>query len=89
MQTLHHLRNEPGGARTEGILRRMHNQKFVGTVCMMTKILSILDEISRVFQRNSVDFNFVHPSPQRTKDKLRSIPLHSVHRTDRYNYWPG
>ena len=52
------LRSEPGGAKAEGLLRRMHTQRFVGTVYILTEILPILAELSRIFQRN---FNSVQP----------------------------
>ena len=51
----------------------MHKQKLVGTIYILFDILPVVAELSRVFQKNIVDFNSVQPSLQRTKDKLQSI----------------
>ncbi|XP_060575685.1 zinc finger protein 862-like isoform X2 [Ruditapes philippinarum] len=60
-------------ATAHGLLRKMKNLKFYGTIYVLSDILPILSELSRHFQKGSLNFAAILPALSLCKMKLKEL----------------
>ena len=71
MQTLKKL--ESSDALAAGLLKKMHDVKFIGVVTIMKHILPVLNKLSCAFQHGQVSFAHIEPIIQKATDDLDEI----------------
>lgn len=64
---------EKNDAAACGLLKKLKTLKFLGVIYILRDILPILADLSRHFQRDSLNFSAISPLVQLAKDKLRSL----------------
>lgn len=79
MQTLRKFKEHD--ATADGLLKRMNNVKFVGTLLILNEVLPHLNTLSKVFQQNKIHYSAIKPSLELTKKRITEIrssckPLH-------------
>lgn len=72
LQTLSIL-DKSGDAAATGLLKRMKSIKFLGSLYILRDILPVLSNLSKHFQKDSLNFSTIRPSINHAKDKLRSL----------------
>ena len=73
IQTLEELKSEPTGLAAEGLLKRMKNVKFIGTIYILNDVLPVLSQLSKRFQRGNVNFSHLSPAIKATHAKLHNL----------------
>ena len=79
MQTLRKFKERD--ATADGLLKRMNNGKFVGTLLILNEVLPHLNTLSKVFQQNKIHYSAIKPSLESTKRRITEVrssckPLH-------------
>lgn len=72
LYTLHML-DEAGCATAHGLLGRMRDVKFLGTIYILRDVLPILSKLSKAFQAGSVNFSQIIPLVNSTKASLQEL----------------
>ena len=57
-------------ATSLGLFSKMKDVKFIGTVYILAEVLPHLSNLSKAFQRGTVDFSRIQPTIEYTKEKL-------------------
>ena len=71
---LHTLESlQDSDALAMGLLKKMKSVLFLGTLYILSAVLPILSELSRVFQTGALNFSHIDSSVQRTLGKLAMI----------------
>ena len=73
IQTLEQLKTEPTGSAADGLLKRMKNVKFIGTIYILHDVLPVLSQLSKHFQRGNVNFSHLLPAVKATHAKLNRL----------------
>lgn len=60
-------------ATAAGLLQRMNNTKFVGTLLMLNKVLPHLNTLSKIFQKDHTCYSCLKPSLEYTKAMIQDI----------------
>ena len=81
LQTLALL--EEQDATACGLLKKIRTLEFLGVIYVLHSILPILADLSRHFQRGSINFSAISPAVTSTKEKLNklleeNIPIESL-----------
>ena len=81
MQTLRKFKEHD--ATADGLLKRMNNVKFVGTLLILNEVLPHLNTLSKVFQQNKIHYSAIKPSLESTKRRITEVrssckPLHAL-----------
>ena len=56
-----------------GLLTKMHKPKFIGCIYIFQHVLPILNQLSKTFQKGSVNFSHIGPAVEHAKQKLQTI----------------
>ena len=64
---------EKDDAAACGLLKKMKGLKFLGAIYILNDILPILADLSRLFQKDSLNFSVICPAINMTKDKLKQL----------------
>lgn len=56
-----------------GLLTKMHKPKFIGCIYIFQHVLPILNQLSKTFQKGSVNFSHNGPAVEHAKQKLQTI----------------
>ena len=56
-----------------GLLTRTHKPKFIGCIYIFQHVLPILNQLSKTFQKGSVNFSHIGPAVEHAKQKLPTI----------------
>lgn len=71
---LKHLQSDrASGPKATGILSKINNYEFLGTLCLLKNMLPILSTLSKTFQIGSLNFSRIKPSISRTKVKINDV----------------
>ena len=73
MSTLRELDQEHNDPTASGLIKKMHNVKFIGAIFILSEILPILSQLSIVFQRSCINFSQIEPRVEKTMDDLRRV----------------
>ena len=81
MQTLRKFKEYD--ATADGLLKRMNNIKFVGTLLILNEVLPHLNTLSKVFQKNKIHYSAIKPSLESIKRRITEVrssckPLHAL-----------
>ena len=68
LHTLNTLKNTD--ATTLGLFSKVKDVKFIGTVYILAELLPYLSNLSKAFQKGTVDFSRIAPTIEYTKEKL-------------------
>ena len=68
-----------GGAQAHGLLRKIHNPTFLGTLYMLKLVLPHLLKLSKTFQKGSLNFSRISPNIEKTIHKMCSIEAKQQH----------
>lgn len=60
-------------ATAAGLLKKVHNAKFVGTLYILGEVLPILSELSLTFQSGYLNFSQIGPSIEMAKLRLSKV----------------
>ena len=60
-------------ARADGLLRKIDNPTFLGTLYMLKLVLPHLSTLSKTFQKSSLNFSRINPNIEKTIHKMSSI----------------
>ena len=71
MQTLRQFKD--ADATAQGLLQRMNNTKFVGTMLLMNAVLPHLNTLSKLFQKDHTCYTSIRPALQSTKLRIADI----------------
>lgn len=71
MQTLRQFKDDD--ATAQGLLQRMNNTKFVGTMLLMNAVLPHLNTLSKLFQKDHTCYTSIRPALESTKSRLAEI----------------
>ena len=56
-----------------GLLTKMHKPKFIGCIYIFQHVLPTLNQLSKTFQKGSVNFSYNGPAVEHAKQKLQTI----------------
>ena len=70
LTTLKALDDEQHDAAAKGLFMRLNTFKFIATIYILNRIISILDLVSKSFQKGSVTFSHIAPNLGYAKAKL-------------------
>ena len=56
-----------------GLLTKLHEPKFIGCIYIFQHVLPILNQLSKTFQKGSVNFSHIGPAVEHAKQKLPTI----------------
>ncbi|VDI55299.1 Hypothetical predicted protein [Mytilus galloprovincialis] len=65
--------DQSGDAAATGLMKKMKSIKFLGTLYIMRDILPVLADLSKHFQKDSLNFSDIRPSINLAKDKLKKL----------------
>ena len=68
MQTLRQFKDADPTA--QGLLHRMNNNKFVGTMLLMNAVLPHLNTLSKLFQKDHTCYTSIRPALKSTKSRI-------------------
>lgn len=68
LQTLRQFKD--ADATAQGLLHRMNNTKFVGTILLMNAVLPHLNTLSKLFQKDHTCYTSIRPALQSTKSRI-------------------
>lgn len=71
MQTLRQFKDDD--ATAQGLLQRMNNTKFVGTMLLMNAVLPHLNTLSKLFQKDQTCYTSIRPTLESTKSRIAEI----------------
>ena len=71
MQTLRQFKD--ADATAQGLLQRMNNTKFVGTMLLMNAVLPHLNTLSKLFQKDHTCYTSIRPALQSTNSRIAEI----------------
>ena len=71
MQTLRQFKDADPTA--QGLLQRMNNTKFVGTMLLMNAVLPQLNTLCKLFQKDHTCYTSIRPALQSTKSRIADI----------------
>ena len=71
LQTLRQFKD--ADATAQGLLHRMNNTKFVGTILLMNAVLPHLNTLSKLFQKDHTCYTSIRPALQSTKLRIADI----------------
>ena len=71
MQTLRQFKDVD--ATAQGLLQRINNTKFVGTMLLMNAVLPHLNTLSKLFQKDHTCYTSIRPALQSTKSRIAQI----------------
>lgn len=71
LQTLNQFENSD--ATASGLLKKMKTVKFLGVLYILMEVLPVLGNLSRCFQRNSLNFSTIRPQIEFTTSQLDEI----------------
>ena len=71
MQTLRQFKD--ADATAQGLLQRMNNTKFVGTMLLMNAVLPHLNTLSKLFQKDHTCYTSIRPALQSTISRIADI----------------
>ena len=66
-------------ARADGLLRKIDNPTFLGTLYMLKLVLPHLSTLSKTFQKSSLNFSRINPNIEKTIHKMSSIEAERQH----------
>ena len=80
-QTLRIMKEDhsTNGAMADGLLKKIENPRFVGTLYMLKFVLPHLTTLSKTFQKGSLNFSRISPSIEKTIRKLHQITAEKQH----------
>ena len=64
-----------GGAQIDGLLRKIDNTTFLGTLYMLKLVLPHLSTLSKTFQKGSLNFSRISPNMEKTIHKMHFIEV--------------
>lgn len=64
---------EQKDATASGLFRKMKSLKFLGVIYIMREVLPVLGDLSRRFQKGSLNFAAILPAINMTKDRLQNL----------------
>ena len=71
---IHTLRKfQEHDATADGLIKRLNNVKFVGTLLLLNKVLPHLNTLSKVFQQNKIHYSAIQPSLECTKCMISEV----------------
>jgi len=70
VQTLNMFSSVP---TSYGLMKKITTLKFIGTLYVLQRVLPILSDLSKLFQRGNVNFSMICPGLESTKHKLKSL----------------
>ena len=71
---MHTLRKfQEHDATADGLIKRMNNVKFVGTLVLLNEVLPHLNTLSKVFQQNKMHYSAIQPSLECTKRMISEV----------------
>ena len=73
IKTLQTLGEERNGAKAVGILKKIKNIDFIGSLCLFKNMLPILSTLSKTFQTNALNFSRITPAIVRAKEKIMEV----------------
>ena len=73
IKTLQTLSEERNGAKAIGILKKIKNIDFIGSLCLFKNMLPILSTLSKTFQTNALNFSRITPAIGRAKEKIMEV----------------
>ena len=73
IKTLQTLGEERNGAKAIGILKKIKNIDFIGSLCLFKNMLPILSTLSKTFQTNALNFSRITPAIVRAKEKIMEV----------------
>lgn len=56
----------------------MHKQKFIGCIYIFQRVLPLLNQLSKTFQRGIVNFSHTGPAVEHAKQKLQTISSDAI-----------
>ncbi|XP_076083706.1 zinc finger protein 862-like [Mytilus galloprovincialis] len=62
-----------GDATSYGLMKKITQLKFIGTLYILQSVLPILSDLSKLFQKGNVNFSMICPGLESTQHKLRSL----------------
>lgn len=62
-----------GEATSYGLMKKISTLEFIGTLYILQRVLPILSDMSKLFQKGNVNFSMICPGLERTKHRLRSL----------------
>ena len=71
MQTLRQFKDND--ATAQGLLQRMNNTKFVGTMLLMNAVLPHLNTLSKLFQKDHTCYTSIRTALESTKSRIAEI----------------
>lgn len=71
MQTLRQFKE--ADATAQGLLQRMNNTKFVGTMLLLNAVLPHLNTLSKLFQKDHTCYTSIRPALDSTKSRISEI----------------
>ena len=71
MQTLRQF--QEADATAQGLLQRMNNTKFVGTMLLLNAVLPHLNTLSKLFQKDHTCYTSTRPALESTKSRISEI----------------
>ena len=71
LQTLNHF--ESSDATASGLLKKMRSVKFLGVLYILMEVLPVLGNLSRCFQKDSLNFSCIRPQIEFTTGQLDDI----------------
>ena len=73
---------ESSDATASGLLGKLKQAKFFGTLHILSEILPVLSNLSKSLQDNNVNFSHIAPTVELTKSKLEAIKENSSAMSD-------
>jgi hypothetical protein len=73
LEAMKTLGKENNGAKAIGIVKKIDNIEFVGTLCLLKNMLPISTTLSKTFQINPLNFSRLTPAILKAKEKIREV----------------
>lgn len=64
--------DESNDVTAGGFLKKMKTIKFIGVIYILNDILPVLSQLSKAFQKGTINFSQINPQVNTVKQKLKS-----------------